>query len=138
MLRLDYRIEWDEAFCDYLKQLKQTKDVICCGDFNVAHEDIDLKNPEQNRRNAGFTDEERLGFTNLLNAGFKDTFRELYPQKVEYSWFSYRTKAKSRNAGWRIDYFIVSNSLMKNVEDANILFEYSFSDHVPVTVDIKF
>ena len=111
--------------------------MILCGDLNVAHEEIDLKNPKTNRRNAGFTDEERGKMTQLLGAGFSDSYRTLYPEKVEYSWWSYRGKARERNAGWRIDYFIVSGRLMERVEDAKIHTEIFGSDHCPVELDLK-
>ncbi|MEE1114987.1 MAG: exodeoxyribonuclease III, partial [Eubacterium sp.] len=120
LLRLDYRMEWEDAFRAYLKELEQTAPVIVCGDMNVAHEEIDIKNPKTNRRNAGFTDEERGKFTELLADGFIDTYRTLYPEKVEYSWWSYRFKAREKNAGWRIDYFVVSEALRDKVQDASI------------------
>ena len=135
--RLDYRMTWEDDFRAYLKKLDGTKPVILCGDLNVAHEEIDLKNPKTNRRNAGFTDEERGKMTKLLGAGFSDSYRTLYPEKVEYSWWSYRGKARERNAGWRIDYFIVSGRLMERVEDAKIHTEIFGSDHCPVELDLK-
>ena len=135
--RLDYRMTWEDDFRAYLKKLDGTKPVILCGDLNVAHEEIDLKNPKTNRRNAGFTDEERGKMTQLLGAGFSDSYRTLYPEKVEYSWWSYRGKARERNAGWRIDYFIVSGRLMERVEDAKIHTEIFGSDHCPVELDLK-
>lgn len=135
--RLDYRMTWEDDFRAYLQKLDETKPVILCGDLNVAHEEIDLKNPKTNRRNAGFTDEERGKMTQLLGAGFSDSYRTLYPEKVEYSWWSYRGKARERNAGWRIDYFIVSGRLMERVEDAKIHTEIFGSDHCPVELDLK-
>lgn len=117
--RLDYRMKWDEDFRNYLMELRKKKPVIACGDFNVAHQEIDLKNPKSNRRNAGFTDEEREQFSNLLNAGFTDTFRFFHPDETGiYSWWSYRFKAREKNAGWRIDYFIVSDDLNDQLADA--------------------
>ena len=130
--RLDYRMSWEEAFRNYLKKLDAVKPVILCGDLNVAHEEIDLKNPKSNRRNAGFTDEEREQFTNLLNSGFTDTFRWKYPEQVTYSWWSYRFQARQKNAGWRIDYFVVSDRLRPRVLDAVIHTDILGSDHCPV------
>ncbi len=130
--RLEYRMEWEDAFRAYLKQLETAKPVIVCGDLNVAHEEIDLKNPKTNRKNAGFSDQERAKFTELLNAGFVDTYRWLYPEKVEYSWWSYRFKAREKNAGWRIDYFIVSEDIRSRVKDAKIHTDIMGSDHCPV------
>ena len=135
--RLDYRMTWEDDFRAYLKKLDGTKPVILCGDLNVAHEEIDLKNPKTNRRNAGFTDEERGKMTELLSAGFSDTYRTLYPEKVEYSWWSYRFKAREKNTGWRIDYFIVSDRLMDRVADSVIHTEIFGSDHCPVELDLK-
>ena len=136
--RLSYRLEWDDAFRGYLKGLEKKKPVVCCGDLNVAHKEIDLKNPKTNRRNAGFTDEERESFTHLLDAGFVDTFRYFYPdQEGAYSWWSYRFKAREKNAGWRIDYFIVSECLKDSLEGASIHSEVFGSDHCPVELDIK-
>lgn len=133
--RLDYRMRWDEAFRTYLKQLDARKPVVVCGDLNVAHQEIDLKNPKTNRRNAGFTDEEREGFSTLLAAGFTDTFRHFYPdQKDIYSWWSYRFRAREKNAGWRIDYFLVSDALKPQLVDAKIHTEIYGSDHCPVEV----
>lgn len=133
--RLDYRMRWDEAFRTYLKQLDARKPVVVCGDLNVAHLEIDLKNPKTNRRNAGFTDEEREGFSTLLAAGFTDTFRHFYPdQKDIYSWWSYRFRAREKNAGWRIDYFLVSDALKPQLVDAKIHTEIYGSDHCPVEV----
>ena len=135
--RLDYRMTWEDDFRAYLQKLDGTKPVILCGDLNVAHEEIDLKNPKTNRRNAGFTDEERGKMTQLLAAGFKDTYRTLYPEKVEYSWWSYRFKAREKNTGWRIDYFIVSDRLMERVADSVIHTEIFGSDHCPVELVLK-
>ena len=134
--RLDYRMTWEDAFRAYLQKLDAVKPVILCGDLNVAHQEIDLKNPKTNRRNAGFTDEEREKMTDLLAAGFSDAYRTLYPEKVEYSWWSYRFKAREKNAGWRIDYFIVSNRLMDRVADAKIHTEIFGSDHCPVELTL--
>lgn len=130
--RLDYRMEWDDAFREYLNKLDKIKPVVVCGDLNVAHNEIDLKNPETNRRSAGFTDEEREKFTRLLDSGFADSFRFLYPDTVKYSWWSYRTKARARNAGWRIDYFLVSDRIKDKIGDSLILNEIEGSDHCPV------
>ena len=136
--RLDYRMNWEDEFRNYLKNLEKTKPVIVCGDMNVAHKEIDLKNPNSNRHNAGFTDEERNKMTKLLNSGFIDTFRYLYPDKKDaYSWWSYMANARSKNIGWRIDYFLVSDSLKDKIEDAKILDDVFGSDHRPVTLDIK-
>jgi len=134
--RLDYRMTWEDDFRGYLQKLDAVKPVILCGDLNVAHQEIDLKNPKTNRRNAGFTDEEREKMTDLLSAGFSDTYRTLYLEKVEYSWWSYRFKAREKNAGWRIDYFIVSNRLMDRVADAKIHTEIFGSDHCPVELTL--
>lgn len=136
--RLDYRMTWEIAFRQYLKTLDAKKPVVVCGDMNVAHEEIDIKNPKTNRRNAGFTDEEREKMTELLNDGFIDTFRFKYPEQVTYSWWSYRFKAREKNAGWRIDYFLVSERLKEDIEDAKIHTEIMGSDHCPVEVDLKF
>ena len=135
--RLDYRMEWENDFRQYLLKLDSQKPVIVCGDLNVAHEEIDLKNPKSNRRNAGFTDEERAQFSTLLASGFKDTFRTLHPEDVTYSWWSYRFQARLKNAGWRIDYFVVSDRLMGNVEAANIHTQIMGSDHCPVEIVLK-
>ena len=135
--RLDYHMAWEDDFRAYLQKLDETKPVILCGDLNVAHQEIDLKNPKTNRRNAGFTDEERGKMTDLLAAGFTDTYRALYPEKVEYSWWSYRFKAREKNAGWRIDYFIVSDRLMDRVADSRIHTEIFGSDHCPVELVLK-
>ena len=138
LARLSYRMEWEDAFCAYLCALDKQKPVIVCGDFNVAHKEIDLKNPQSNRKNAGFTDEEREKFTSLLDAGFVDTFRLLYPDRTEaYSWWSYRFGARKRNAGWRIDYFLVSKRLADKVEEATICSDILGSDHCPVTLSIS-
>ena len=137
LARLDYRMEWEEMLKAHLLKLDASKPVIYTGDMNVAHEEIDIKNPSSNRRNAGFTDEEREKMTLLLNAGFTDTFRNLYPEKVQYSWWSYRFKARERNAGWRIDYFLVSDRFMDHVEDAVIYDQVTGSDHCPVGLTVK-
>lgn len=136
--RLDYRMTWEVAFRQYLKTLDAKKPVVVCGDMNVAHEEIDIKNPKTNRRNAGFTDEEREKMTELLADGFIDTFRFKYPEQVTYSWWSYRFKAREKNAGWRIDYFLVSERLKEDIEDAKIHTEIMGSDHCPVEVDLNF
>lgn len=136
--RLDYRMTWEDAFLSYLKTLDEKKPVVVCGDLNVAHKEIDLKNPKTNRTNAGFTDEERACMTRLLENGFVDTFRYFYPDKTEaYSWWSYIGGARSRNAGWRIDYFIVSERLIGRVEDSQILSDVLGSDHCPVLISLK-
>ena len=135
--RLDYRMDWDDAFRAYVGELDEKKPVIVCGDLNVAHNEIDLKNPETNRRSAGFTDEEREKFTMLLDSGFSDSFRLLYPDTVKYSWWSYRTRARERDAGWRIDYFLVSDRIKSKIEDALILNEIEGSDHCPVGLILK-
>lgn len=137
--RLDYRMTWEDAFRAYLLSLDAKKPVIVCGDLNVAHKEIDLKNPNTNRKNAGFTDEERAKFTTLLEAGFVDTFRHFYPDaEGMYSWWSYRFKAREKNAGWRIDYFLVSERLREQLESAGIHNEIFGSDHCPVEVNIRF
>ena len=131
--RLDYRMEWEDDFRSFLKTLEENKPVIVCGDMNVAHKEIDLKNPKTNRKNAGFTDEERNKFTDLLASGFTDTFRYFYPDlEGAYSWWSYRFKAREKNAGWRIDYFLVSQSLNSSLKDAFICKDIFGSDHCPV------
>lgn len=136
--RLDYRMIWEDAFLDYLKKLDQTKPVILCGDLNVAHQEIDLKNPKTNHRNAGFTDEERGKMTALLSNGFIDTFRYFYPDREGiYSWWSYRFKAREKNAGWRIDYFITSDRLKDKLTDAKIHTDILGSDHCPVELTIE-
>ncbi len=137
LARLSYRMEWEDMFRDYLKKLDAVKPVILCGDLNVAHKEIDLKNPKANQRNAGFTDEEREKMTALLDAGFIDTFRYFYPDKKEaYTWWSYITKARERNAGWRIDYFIVSERLKHVLKDAQIHADVMGSDHCPVALEL--
>jgi len=137
LLRLDYRMEFEDNFRKYLSSLDKKKPVILCGDLNVAHEEIDIKNPKTNLRNAGFTIEERTKFSALLNAGFIDSFRYLYPEKVLYSWWSYRFHAREKNAGWRIDYFVLSNSLKNQIEDSIIDTEILGSDHCPVKLILK-
>lgn len=135
--RLDYRMTWEDDFRKYVVNLDSEKPVIICGDMNVAHNEIDLKNPKTNRKNAGFTDEERLKFTELLDAGFTDTFRYIYPDKTgAYSWWSYRFHAREKNAGWRIDYFVVSNRLKDKIKTAAIHTEIYGSDHCPVELII--
>ena len=137
LARLDYRMNWEDAFRAYLLKLKENKPVVICGDLNVAHNEIDLKNPKTNRKNAGFTDEERGKFTELLNAGFIDTFRHLYPNlEGIYSWWSYRFSARAKNAGWRIDYFLVSEELRENIKEAKIHTDIMGSDHCPVELEI--
>ena len=136
LARLSYRMEWEDALREYMKALDSKKPVIYCGDLNVAHEEIDLKNPKTNHFSAGFSDEERGKFTELLNAGFKDTFRSLYPDKVQYSWWSYMYGARAKNVGWRIDYFVVSNRISDKVKDSFILNEIMGSDHCPVGIEI--
>ena len=139
LARLPYRMTWEDAFLAYLQELDAKKPVILCGDLNVAHEEIDLKNPKSNRQNAGFTNEERSKMTTLLNAGFTDTFRHFYPDAEGiYSWWSHRFKAREKNAGWRIDYFITSKRLDDQLEKAAIHTEVFGSDHCPVEVDIQF
>lgn len=135
--RLDYRMTWEDDFRAYLQALDHKKPVIVCGDMNVAHKEIDLKNPKTNRKNAGFTDEERAKMTELLDAGFVDTFRHFYPE-VEgvYSWWSYRFKAREKNAGWRIDYFLVSERFIDRVKDTRILTDVFGSDHCPVVIEL--
>ena len=139
MVRLDYRMQWEDDFRAYVCNLDQKKPVIICGDMNVAHQEIDLKNPKTNRKNAGFTDEERQKMTELLASGFTDTFRAKNPDATGiYSWWSYRFKAREKNAGWRIDYFLVSNRLMDKVSDTRIYTDIMGSDHCPVglTIDL--
>ena len=135
--RLDYRMKWEDDFQAYLHKLDEKKPVIVCGDLNVAHQEIDLKNPKTNRKNAGFTDEEREKMTQLLNNGFIDTFRTLYPEQVTYSWWSYRFRAREKNTGWRIDYFLISERLKDRLEDAKIHTEIMGSDHCPVEIILK-
>ena len=134
--RLDYRMTWEEDFHKFLKSLDAKKPVVICGDLNVAHEEIDIKNPKTNRRNAGFTDEEREKMTFLLDDGFTDSFRYLHPEEVTYSWWSYRFHAREKNAGWRIDYFLVSDSIKEKITEAKIHTEIMGSDHCPVEVDL--
>ena len=136
--RLDYRQQWDKDLRAYLKELETRKPIVLCGDLNVAHREIDLKNPKSNRKNAGFTDEEREGFQQLLDAGFVDTFRHFYPDQTDiYSWWSYRFRAREKNAGWRIDYFVVSEALRPLLESAAIHTEIFGSDHCPVEVVLR-
>ncbi|WP_341877750.1 exodeoxyribonuclease III [Defluviitalea saccharophila] len=137
LARLDYRMEWEDAFLGYLKKLEETKPVIFCGDLNVAHKEIDLKNPKSNRNNAGFTDQERSKFDQVVNNGFIDTFRYFYPDKTDaYTWWSYMFNARANNAGWRIDYFCVSESLKDELKDAMIYADVLGSDHCPVGLEI--
>ena len=135
--RLDYRMKWEDDFQAYLHKLDEKKPVIVCGDMNVAHQEIDLKNPKTNHKNAGFTDEEREKMTQLLSNGFIDTFRTLYPEQVTYSWWSYRFRAREKNTGWRIDYFLISERLRDRLEDAKIHTEIMGSDHCPVEIILK-
>lgn len=138
LARLDYRMTWEDAFKDYVCGLDQKKPVIICGDLNVAHKEIDLKNPKTNHKNAGFTDDERQKFTELLQAGFTDTFRKVYPDVTgAYTWWSYLRKARANNAGWRIDYFLISNRLDDKIESATIYNEIFGSDHCPVGLELK-
>ena len=138
LARLSYRMTWEDAFLEHLKRLEESKPVIVCGDMNVAHKEIDLKNPKTNRKNAGFTDEEREKFSQLLESGFIDTYRYFYPDaEGMYSWWSYRFKAREKNAGWRIDYFLVSESLKEKLVDAKIHTEVQGSDHCPVELLIE-
>ena len=136
LARLDYRMQWEDALRDYIIALDREKPVIYCGDLNVAHEEIDLKNPKTNHHSAGFSDEERAKFTELLASGFTDTFRRLYPDKIEYSWWSYMMKSREKNIGWRIDYFVVSDRLFLQVKDSRILTSVMGSDHCPVLLEI--
>lgn len=137
LTRLEYRQHWEDDFKNYLLELDKTKPVILCGDLNVAHKEIDLKNPKTNRRNAGFTDEEREKMTNLLEAGFTDSFRYLYPDKENcYTWWSYMMKAREKNVGWRIDYFLVSNKIKEKIQEAKIHSDIMGSDHCPVELEI--
>lgn len=135
--RLDYRMEWEDDFRAFVKELDEKKPVIICGDLNVAHQEIDLKNWKTNRRNAGFTDEERQKMTELLASGFHDTFRTLYPDKIEYSWWSFRANARANNVGWRIDYFLVSERLLARVKKAEIHGHIMGSDHCPVSLTLE-
>ena len=137
LARLDYRMTWEDALRGYIKSLDEKKPVIYCGDLNVAHNEIDLKNPKSNRQSAGFSDEERAKFSELLASGFTDTFRSLYPDKVEYSWWSYMFSARAKNVGWRIDYFVVSNRLFERVKDSFILTSVLGSDHCPVGIILE-
>ena len=137
LARLDYRIKWEDALRDYIKSLDEKKPVIYCGDLNVAHEEIDLKNPKTNHFSAGFSDEERGKFTELLQSGFCDTFRTLYPEKVEYSWWSYMYHAREKNVGWRIDYFVVSERIMDKVKNSRIFTDIMGSDHCPVGLEVE-
>ena len=137
LARLDYRMAWEDAFRSFLLELRSKKPVVVCGDLNVAYTEIDLKNPKSNRRNAGFTDEERDKMTQLLSHGFTDTFRTLYPEQVTYSWWSYRFRAREKNAGWRIDYFLISDRLRPQLKDASIHTEIFGSDHCPIEVDLE-
>lgn len=136
LLRLDYRMVWEDDFKAYLHRLNEKKPVIVCGDLNVAREEIDLKNPKTNRRNAGFTDEERDKMRTLLASGFTDSYRYLYPDNIEYSWWSYRFKAREKNAGWRIDYFLVSDESKDKIKEAKIHTDVFGSDHCPVSLEI--
>ncbi|ERI05681.1 exodeoxyribonuclease III [Atopobium sp. oral taxon 810] len=137
LLRLDERMVWDKDYREFLARLAEEKPVVTCGDFNVAHEEIDLKNPDANHMNAGFSDEERAGFGQLLDAGFTDSFRSLYPDQTDaYSWWSYRMRARERNVGWRIDYFLVSNRVADRVVDSRILSDIYGSDHCPIELTI--
>ena len=139
LARLDYRMQWEKDFLAYIKKLEETKPVIYCGDLNVAHNEIDLKNPKTNRHNAGFTDEERGAFSRVIESGMIDTYRYFYPDKKDiYSWWSYRFHAREKNAGWRIDYFIVSEALKDLLQDAKIHTDILGSDHCPVELDIRF
>ena len=138
LTRLEYRMKWEDDFKEYLKKLDKIKPIIMCGDLNVAHNEIDLKNPKQNRKNAGFTDEERNKMTKLLEAGFIDTYRQLYPDKENaYTWWSYMANAREKNIGWRIDYFITSNKLKNKIQDAKIYSDVMGSDHCPVGLEIE-
>ncbi len=135
--RLDYRMDWEDEKRKYLNELEKTKPVVMCGDLNVAHQEIDIKNPKPNMGHAGFTNEERNKFTELLNAGFIDTYRYYNPDKIEYTWWSYLFNARANNAGWRIDYFVVSKSIIDNVTDTHIYTDVYGSDHCPISIDIN-
>lgn len=135
--RLDYRMKWEDEVRKYLIELDKKKPIILCGDLNVAHEEIDIKNPKTNHQSAGFTDQEREKMTELLKTGFIDTYRYLYPEKIQYSWWSYLFHAREKNVGWRLDYFILSNRLKDNIQEAKILTEIYGSDHCPVELDIN-
>ena len=137
LARLDYRMQWEKDFLAYLDGLDEKKPVVLCGDLNVAHHEIDLKNPQSNHKNAGFSDEERSAMTHLLSHGYIDTYRYFYPDKVEYSWWSYRFKSRERNAGWRIDYFIVSKRFIEHCRDAKIYTDVMGSDHCPVSLEVN-
>ena len=135
--RLSYRMEWEDAFREYLVELDQFKPIILCGDLNVAHNEIDLKNPKTNKFNPGFSDEERSKFTELLKAGFIDTFRYLFPEKIQYSWWSYRMNAREKGVGWRIDYFVISERLKERLKEARIHDDIFGSDHCPVSIELE-
>lgn len=137
LARLDYRMDWEDTFLDYVKELDKIKPVIICGDMNVAHQEIDLKNPKTNRRNPGFTDEERSAFSRLLEAGFIDTYRHLHPETQKFSWWSYRYNARTKGIGWRIDYFLVSERFADRLREAEILDDIPGSDHCPVYIVLK-
>ncbi|PAT01328.1 exodeoxyribonuclease III [Candidatus Izimaplasma bacterium ZiA1] len=137
LLRLDYRMEYEDKVREYYGKLSTKKPVILCGDLNVAHEEIDLKNPKSNRKNPGFTDEEREKMTTLISSGFIDTFRHIYPEKIKYSWWSYMFNARANNAGWRIDYFLVSKKLKNNIINVDILNNIMGSDHCPVSLELE-
>ena len=137
LARLDYRMAWEDALRDYIKRLDASKPVIYCGDLNVAHQEIDLKNPKTNHFSAGFSDQEREKFSQLLDSGFTDTFRTLYPDRVLYSWWSYMYHAREKNAGWRIDYFVISQRLKEHLQDSFILTDVMGSDHCPVGIEIQ-
>lgn len=137
LARLEYRMKWENDFLEYVTGLDRVKPVVICGDLNVAHEEIDLKNPKTNRKNPGFTDDERSAMTRLLNAGFIDTYRHLHPDTVAYSWWSYRFSARAKNIGWRIDYFLISQRLADRLIDAEILDQLTGSDHCPVTITLR-
>lgn len=137
LVRIDFRLRYQEALLAFLKELEQKKPVILCGDLNVAHNEIDLKNPKSNKGNPGFSDEEREAFNTLLDNGFIDTFRELHPEEIKYSWWSYRFSARDKNIGWRIDYFVVSKKFFENIAQAEIHNEILGSDHCPVSITVK-
>ncbi len=136
LVRLDYRLEWDKAFLRYLRRLEKSKPVVFCGDLNVAHREIDIANPKANRRNAGFTDEERENFSRVLDSGFADTFRELHPEPGQYTWWTYMYNARAKNIGWRIDYVCLSRALLPRLRSASILSGITGSDHCPVAAEI--
>lgn len=137
LLRLEYRQNWDRVFLEHVRKLEEKKPVIFCGDLNVAHNEIDLANPQSNKRNPGFTDEERFGFDNILSFGFIDTFRHLKPDEIKYSWWSYMFSARLKNIGWRIDYFVISSKLKNNLKNAEIHNDILGSDHCPVSIEIE-